>query len=133
MQLVKDVLRLVNGTGRPARGSRRPGHFTPGAVMRAGNDSGLQLALTLTGHHRDRRGPGAGGSGGSGRLAAARSATAATAARRTRASGTFGAIRFFMARLLSYRLRLPQSCLVSWAGVPGTYDAVNTGWLAAAA
>jgi hypothetical protein len=27
--------------------------------------------------------------------------------------GMFGAIRFFMARLLGYRRRLPQSCLVS--------------------
>jgi hypothetical protein len=60
VQLRKDVLRLVNGTGWPAAGSRRPGQFTPGAVMRAGRDSGLRLALALTGHHRDRRGSGAG-------------------------------------------------------------------------
>ena len=58
VQLVKDVPRLVNGTGWPARGSRRPGQFTPGAVMLAGNDSGPRPALT--GGHRDRRGPGAG-------------------------------------------------------------------------
>jgi hypothetical protein len=53
--------------------------------------------------------------GASGRLATARSATAATASK-TRASGTFGAIRFFMALLLGYRRRLPQSYLGSWAG-----------------
>jgi hypothetical protein len=59
VQLVKDVLRLVNGAGWPAGGSWRPGHVTPGAVMRAGSDSALRLALAWTGQHRDRRGSGA--------------------------------------------------------------------------
>jgi hypothetical protein len=58
VQLMKDVLSLVNGIGWPARVSWRPGHFTPGAVMPAGSDSGLRLALA--GSHRDRRGCGAG-------------------------------------------------------------------------
>jgi len=117
MQLVKDLLRLVNGTGWAAGGSRRPGRFTPGAVVCAGGGSGLWLALALTGHHRDWRGSGAGACGGSGGLAAAWSATAATASK-TKASGIFGAIRFFRARLLGYRRRLPQPCLVSWVGLP---------------
>src|SRR5215510_5761539 len=43
--------------------------------------------------------------GGSGRLAAARSATAPTAATTTMASNMFGAIWFFMARLLTQQLR----------------------------
>jgi hypothetical protein len=60
VQLVKDVLSLVNGIGRPARVGWRPGHFTPGAAMPAGSDSGLRLALPLAGCHRDRRGCGAG-------------------------------------------------------------------------
>jgi len=60
MQLVKDLLRLVNGTDWAAGGSRRPGQFTPGAVLCAGSGSGLWLAPALTGHHRDWRGPGAG-------------------------------------------------------------------------
>jgi len=58
VQLVKDVLRLVNGTGWPARGSWRPGRFTPGTVMAADSGSGLRLALA--GYHRDRRRSGAG-------------------------------------------------------------------------
>jgi hypothetical protein len=58
VQLVKDALSLVNGTGWPARVSWRPGHFTPGAVMPAGSDSGLGLALALAGVHRERRGSG---------------------------------------------------------------------------
>jgi len=58
VQLVKDVLRLVNGTGWQAQGRWRPGHFTPDAIMRAGRGSGLWLALT--GYHRDRRECGAG-------------------------------------------------------------------------
>jgi len=60
VQLVKDVLRLVNGTGWPVQGSWRPGHFTTDAVMRAVRDGGLRLALALTGYHRDWREPGAG-------------------------------------------------------------------------
>jgi hypothetical protein len=60
VQLVKDVLRLVNGAGWPAGGNWRPGHVTPGAVMRAGSGSGPRLALAWTGQHRDRRGSGAG-------------------------------------------------------------------------
>jgi hypothetical protein len=64
---------------------------------------------------------------GSGRLVAARSKTAATAAKTTMASGMFGAVRFFMARLLSYELRSLQSCLACWAGLPGTYDVMNSG------
>jgi hypothetical protein len=43
------------------------------------------------------------------------------------ASEMFGAIWFFMARLLGYQLRSPQRCLVSWAGLPGIYDAMNSG------
>src|SRR5215468_2551231 len=86
-------------------------------VMTAGR-GWLSLPVTVTGASPV---PGA-----SGRLAAARSATAATASK-TRASGTFGASRFFMALLLGYRRRLPQSCLGSWAGVPGTYGAVTSG------
>src|SRR5215472_14458644 len=74
----------------------------------------LRPAITVTG-----AAPVPGVSGGPGRLAAARSATAATASK-TRASGTFGAIRFFMALLLGYRRRWPQSCFGFWAGVPGT-------------
>jgi hypothetical protein len=64
---------------------------------------------------------------GSGHLAAARSKTAATAAKTTLASGMFGAIRFFMAHLLRYELRSLQSCLACWAGLPGTYDVMNSG------
>jgi hypothetical protein len=60
VQLVKDVLSLVNGVGWPARVSWRPGYFTPGAVMLAGSDSGLRLALALAGYHRDWRWCGAG-------------------------------------------------------------------------
>jgi len=56
VQLVKDALRLFNGTGWPARRSWRPGHVTLGAVMLFGSGSGLRLALALTGYHRDRRG-----------------------------------------------------------------------------
>ena len=58
VQLVKDVLSLVDGIGWSARVSWRPGHFTPGAVIPAGSDSGSRLALA--GYHRDRRGCGAG-------------------------------------------------------------------------
>ena len=49
MQLVKDVLSLVNGIGGPTLVSW-PGYFTPGAVMLAGSDSGLRLALALAGY-----------------------------------------------------------------------------------
>ena len=49
VQFVKDVLCLVNGIGWPARVRWRPGHFTPGAVMPAGSDSGLRPALALAG------------------------------------------------------------------------------------
>src|SRR5215467_10467325 len=45
VQLVKDVLSLVDGIGWPARVSWRLGHFSPGAVMPAGSDSWLRLAL----------------------------------------------------------------------------------------
>ena len=58
---------------------------------------------------------------------AAQSKTAATAAKTTLASGMFGAIRFLMAHLLRYELRSLQSCLACWAGLPGTYDVVNSG------
>src|SRR6516225_351260 len=68
---------------------------------------------------------------GSGRLAAARSATAAIAAKRTMASVMFGVIRFFITRFLNYGLRSPQSCLVVWAALPGTCDAMAL-WTATA-
>jgi hypothetical protein len=57
---MEDVLSPVNSTGWPARASWGRGHFIPGAVMAAGSDSGLRLALALAGYHRDRRGCGAG-------------------------------------------------------------------------
>jgi hypothetical protein len=63
---------------------------------------------------------------GSGRLAAARRATAAIAAKRTMASVMFGVIKFFITQFLSYGLRSPQACLVVWAGLPGTYDAMDS-------
>src|SRR5215470_14836168 len=63
---------------------------------------------------------------GSGRLAAARSATAAIAATRTTATVMFGGIKFFITHVLSFGLRLPQSCLVSWTGMPGTYDVMDS-------
>jgi hypothetical protein len=64
---------------------------------------------------------------GSGRLAVVRSKTVATAAKTTMASGMFSAIWFFMARLLSYELRSLPSCLACRAGLPGTYDVMNSG------
>ena len=100
VQLVKDALRLVSGTGWPARRSWRTSHFTPGAVTPAGSDSGLRLALALTGDHRDRRGSGAG------RLRWLRSPGRSPERNRgqrcekNEGQGMFGAIRFFMARLL---------------------------------
>jgi hypothetical protein len=63
---------------------------------------------------------------GSGRLAAARSATAAIAAARTMASVMFGVIKFFIMHFLSHGLRSPQSCLVVWTGLPGTYGAMDS-------
>jgi len=54
VQLMKDVLSLVDGIGWPARVSWRLGHFSPGAVMSAGSDSWLRLALAPAGYHRDR-------------------------------------------------------------------------------
>src|SRR5215471_20292786 len=58
VQLVKDMLDLLNGTGWTARKGRGPGRFTPCAVIGAGGFSGLRLALI--GHHHDRRGFGNG-------------------------------------------------------------------------
>ena len=74
MQLVKYVLHLLNGTGRPGG---------PGVLTVIGADPAQDT---------DR---------GSGRLTAARSATAAIAATRTRASVMFGVIKFFITHLLS--------------------------------
>ena len=74
MQLVKYVLHLLNGTGRPGG---------PGVLTVISADS-------APGAHRD-----------SCRLAAARSATAAIAAKRTMASVMFGVIKFFITHFLS--------------------------------
>jgi len=63
---------------------------------------------------------------GSGRLAVARSATAAIAATRTMASVMFGVITFFITHFLSFGLRTPQSCLVVWTGVRGTFGAMDS-------
>src|SRR5258708_27293626 len=84
----------------------RPGE--PGVLTAVGADS-------APGAHR-----------GSGRLAAARSATAAIAAKRIMASVVFGVIKFFITHFLNCGLRSPQTCLVVWTGLPGTYDAVDS-------
>jgi hypothetical protein len=63
---------------------------------------------------------------GAGRLAAARNATAAIAAIRAMASVMFRVIKFFITHFLNYGLRSPQSCLVIWTGLPGTYDAMDS-------
>jgi hypothetical protein len=118
VQLVKDVLRLVNGTGWPARRSRRPGHVTPGAVMPADSGSGLRLVLALAGCHRDRRGPGAG------RLrwfrSPGRSPERNRGQRCEKDEGQRDVLRHQVLHGAPprYRRRLPQSCLVSWAGLP---------------
>ena len=99
VQLVKYVLHLLSGTGRPGE----PGIFTA-----IGADPAPDA-------HR-----------GSGRLAVARSATAAIAAARTMTSVIFGVITFFITHFLSYGLRSPQSCLAVWTGLPGTYGAMDS-------
>jgi len=96
VQLVKDVLSLVNGIGGPTLVSW-PGYFTPGAVMLAGSDSGLRLALALAGYHRDRRGCGAGRPRSPGYRP---ECNRGHRRQQRRASGMFGAIRFLMSRLL---------------------------------
>jgi hypothetical protein len=42
------------------------------------------------------------------------------------ASVMFGVIKFFITRFLSHGLRSPQSCLVVWTGLPGTYGAMDS-------
>src|SRR5215471_13367300 len=115
--------------GRPGEaGSRASSPAVPSCppVVPAGR-GWLWPAITATG-----AAPVPGVSGGPGRLAAARSATAATASR-TRASGTFGAIRFFTALLLGYRRRWRSRALVPGPVCPGTDRAVTRGRLAAPA
>ena len=107
MQFVKYVLHLLSGIGL-ARGR-------PGVRTVIGADSAQDA----------RR--------GSGRLAAARSATAVLAAKGTMASAMFGVIKFFITCFLRYGLRSPQSCLVVWTGLPGTYDAMDSDGGAASA
>jgi hypothetical protein len=41
------------------------------------------------------------------------------------ASVMFGVITFFITRFLKYGLRSPRSCLVVWAALPGTCDAMD--------
>jgi hypothetical protein len=43
------------------------------------------------------------------------------------ASVMFGVITFFITRFLKYGLRPPRSCLVAWAALPGTCDAMDGG------
>ena len=99
VQLVKYVLHLLSGTGRPGE---------LGVLTAIG-------AAPAPDAHR-----------GSGRLAVARSATAAIAATRTMASVIFGVITFFITHFLSYGLRSPQSCLAVWTALPGTYGATGS-------
>ena len=100
VQLVKNVLHLLSGTGG------RPGEL--GVLTAIGADPAPDA----------HRGPG--------RLAAARSATAAIAATRTMASVIFGIITFFITHFLSHGLRSPQSCLAVWTGLPGAYGATGS-------
>jgi len=58
VQFVKYMLRLLNDTGRPTRGSRRTGHFMADAALRAGGPSAPRPAFT--GRYGYRRGLGAG-------------------------------------------------------------------------
>ena len=125
VQLVENVLHLIDGTFWPARGARWPDHCVSAAVPRAGSHSGPRPALI--GRHRDRRGFGAGHPARLGSPGRGAEQDRGHRAKTTMASGMFGAIRFFMARLLSYELRSLQSCLACWAGLPGTYDVMNSG------
>ena len=100
VQLVKYVLHLLSGTGRP----------------------GELDVLSATGAD-----PAPDAHRGSGRLTAARSATAAIAATRTMVSVLFGVITFFITHFLSFGLRSPQSCLAVWTGLPGAYGAIDSG------
>ena len=100
VQLVKNVLHLLSGTGR------RPGEL--GVLSATGADSAPDA----------HRGPG--------RLAVARSATAAIAAAKTMASVMFGVITFFITHFLSIGLRSPQSCLAVWTGLRGAYGAMDS-------
>jgi len=110
VQIVKNILRLVNGDGWP---SPRAGGLAiscpvPSCVpIAAAGRYWVSPAVTVIGAGRVPCTP-----CGSGRLAAARRATAPTA-KRTTASKMFGVIWFFMARLLSYQPRSPQRCLAS--------------------
>ena len=120
VQLVKDVLRLVNGTRWPARLSWRTGHFTLGAVMPFGSDTGLRLALALTGYHRDRRGSGSPRSPG-------RRSKRNRGRRCEKDEGQRDVRHHKVLHGASSIIDGDCRRLVSWAGCPGTSRALTSG------
>jgi hypothetical protein len=125
VQIVKNMLRLLNRDGWPTASSRRLSFFMSGAVIRADSRSGPRLGLT--GRHRDWRGPGA--------VHLLQFRPSGRSPARNRAHGCQkdddqqNVWRHLVLHgappQLSTAIAAALPCFV--AGLPGTYDAMNSG------